>query len=102
RRTIRTERAARAALHVVSLLGGFMLGPVRGTSAPPHGVRLLMLLVSWISIAGGLLAAPAASAATSEWGAAHTLQAGTDSVATPDLRRPGPATPATTTPPTSA
>jgi hypothetical protein len=76
---------------------------VRGSYAPPHGVRFLLFLVSWISIVGGLLAATRASAAPSEWLAADPPQAGSDSVgsagiqtrtlATPTLATPTSATP---------
>lgn len=77
-----------------------MLRPVRGSSAPPRGVRFLLLLVSWVSIAGGLLEARPARAASSDWLAQNTAQAVGDSVAAPEIRRPTPATP-TFTPPTS-
>ncbi len=57
---------------------------MRTTPTPSHGVRFLLLLVSWISIAGGLLATTCAGAAPSEWLAADPLQAGGDSVAAAD------------------
>jgi len=71
--------------------GVFMLRPVRGPSAPPQGVRFLLLLISWISIAGGLLAASSASAASSELLAAGTPQAASDSAASAQVRPPRPA-----------
>jgi opacity protein-like surface antigen len=65
-----------------------MLHPVRVYSAPPHGVRRLLLLASWISIACGLVAATGASAAApDEWLAATMNQAGSDSVASSQSQR---------------
>jgi len=57
------------------------------------------LLISWISIAGGLLAATGASAAPSEWLAANVNQAGSDSVASSQSQRPS-LTASTPRPPT--
>jgi hypothetical protein len=61
-----------------------------------------MLLVLGISVAGGPLAATRASAASAEWLTTHALQAGSDSVASPETRLPAPATqtPAMPTPAT--
>lgn len=80
-----------------------MLHPVRGSSAP-HGVHRRWWLVSWISIAGSLLALTSANAAPSEW----LAQAVFDSVAPPVVPPPTrsattPVTPtrAATTPATS-
>ncbi len=78
-----------------------MLRPVRGSSAPPHGVRFLLMLVSCTSIAGGLLAATCASAAPSEWLAVELLQVGSDSVASAQIPRPTSATPAPAMPASS-
>jgi hypothetical protein len=78
-----------------------MLRPVRGSSAPPHGVRFLLLLVTGISIAGGLLAATPARAESPDWLAQNTAQPLSDSVASPEVRRPPPAMP-TFTPPKPA
>jgi hypothetical protein len=75
-----------------------MLRPVRGSSAPPHGVRFPLLLVSWISITASALAATCASAASSEWLPADPPQAGSDSVASPEIQPPTPATPTYVTP----
>jgi len=66
----------------------------RGASAPPHGVRVLLLLFLWISFAGGLLTATRASAASSEWLTLEMLQVGSDSVASTVVPRPAPASPA--------
>jgi hypothetical protein len=65
-----------------------MLHHVRVRSTPPLGIRRLLLLASWISIAGGLLAATGANAASSEWLAANMNQAGSDSVASSQSQRP--------------
>lgn len=83
-----------------------MLHPVRVHSTSPHGIRRLLLLASWISIAGGLLVATCANAAPSEWLAANMNQAGSDSVASPPQSQrpsliaaiPRPLTPATPKP----
>jgi len=77
-----------------------MLGPARGSSAPPYCVRWLLSLAAWISIAGGPLASTGASAAPSERVAPGVVQAASDSVASPELRKPAPATPPTGIPAT--
>ena len=68
-----------------------MLLSARGATTQPTGVRLLLLLVSCVSIATGLLAAPCTSAA----------QTGSDSTASGESRTPIPAT-LTPAPPTPA
>jgi hypothetical protein len=69
-----------------------MLGPVRGASAPPHGVRFLLLLISWVSIAGGPLAPARAGAAPSDWLPVVMLQAGGDSLGSSQVPRYTPST----------
>jgi hypothetical protein len=65
-----------------------MLRPVRGLSAPPHGVRFLSLLVSF---AGALFVATCASAQS-------PASAGSDSVASAPVRPPASPSPASTVP----
>lgn len=85
-----------------------MLRVVRRQPASSHGVRLFLLALS-ISIAGSLLAATRASAASSEWLAANVAQAAGDSVppapqdsippaAPPPSEQPPPSAPPTVTP----
>ena len=75
-----------------------MLGPVRGAFALPHGVRVLLLMASWISIAGGLLTATCASAAPAKWLKVEMLQVASDSAASVPIRRPAPVAPASKAP----
>jgi hypothetical protein len=63
-----------------------MLRAVRSSSASSQGVRFLSLLISWIAIAGGLLAATSANAGSSELLAQNTTRAGNDSVTFAEIR----------------
>jgi hypothetical protein len=74
-----------------------MLRLVRGCSAPPHRIRYLLLLVSWISIACGPLAATGASAADVPPAAKDSVSADGHTRPTPATWMTTPATPAQST-----